>query len=457
MIIDPSIFRDYDVRAVAGQQLDVDGVKRIAKAIVKIFNPKTMQVGHDMRVTSNEYYEAFIDSVLECGVDVVKLGLVSTDMLYYASGTYDEDMSVTISASHNPPEYNGMKMVKKGAIAISGDSGIYDIRDLSISDKPIDFPGVTRGKVAEREIMTGFVEHDLKFIDVSLMKKFKVVIDTGNGMAGYFMPEIEKSLPWEVTHLYYELDGTFPHHVPSPIEEKNRLDCINKVKELKADFGLVFDGDGDRVFLIDEKGRTLSGTIVTAAIAENILKKNQNATILYNAIVGRVVKEIVQKFGGKSERVRVGHTLIKEAMRKFDGTFCGEHSGHYYFKENFYADSAIIAALLVAESMSVSGRKLSDIYDEYNKYPASQEINFEVTDKMEIMKAIEIEFKDSAKSIDWLDGITVWFDTFWFNVRPSNTEPLLRLNVEADNFQLLEEKIKELVLKIESFGAKEKV
>jgi phosphomannomutase len=305
--------------------------------------------------------------------------------------------------------------------------------------------------------MEGFVGHGMKFIDVSLMNKFKVVVDTGNGMAGYFMPEFEKKLPWDVTHLFYELDGTFPNHVPSPIEEKNRLDCINKVKELSADFGLVFDGDGDRVFLIDEKGRTLSGTLVTAAIAENILKKNPGVTILYNAIVGRAVKEVVEKFGGKSERVRVGHTLIKEAMRKFDGTFCGEHSGHYYFKENFYADSAIIAALLVAELMSVSGKKLSDIYDEYNKYPASQEINFEVKDKMEIMKAIESEFKESANSIDWLDGVTVWFDAYWFNVRPSNTEPLLRLNVEADNSLLLEEKIKELVLKIESLGAKEKV
>lgn len=457
MIIDPSIFRDYDIRAVAGQQLDVDGVKRIAKAIVKIFHPKSMQVGHDMRITSPEYYEAFINSVLECGVDVVKLGYVSTDMLYYASGTGDEDISVTISASHNPPEYNGMKMVKKGAVAISGDSGIYDIRDLAVSDEPIEFQGATPGKILERIIMEEFVDFDLKFVDMTIMKNFKVVIDTGNGMAGYFMPEFEKKLPWEVTRLYYELDGTFPNHVPSPIEEKNRLDCINKVKEISADFGLVFDGDGDRVFMIDEKGRTLSGTIVTAAIAENILKKKPGATILYNAIVGRVVKEVIDKYQGKPERVRVGHTLIKEAMRKFDGNFCGEHSGHYYFKENFYADSAIIAALMVTDLMSAKNQKLSEIYDEYNKYPASQEINFEVEDKMKIMKTIESEFKNSANSIDWLDGITVWFDTYWFNVRPSNTEPLLRLNVEADNQSLLEEKIKELVTKIESFGAKEKI
>jgi len=457
MVIDPSIFRDYDIRAVAGKQLDVEGVKRIAKAIVKIFKPKSMQVGRDTRITSPEFQKAFIDSVLECGVDVVDLGLVSTDMLYFAAGTYDEDMAVTISASHNPPEYNGMKMVKKGAIAISGDSGIYEIRDLATSDTPNEFPGVTPGKFIKRDIMEGWINHVLSFVDLSKMKAYKAVSDTGNGMAGYFMPVLEKRLPWQVTELFYELDGRFPNHVPSPIEEKNRIDCINKVKEVGADFGMVFDGDGDRVFMIDEKGRTLSGTIMTAMIAENVLQKNPGATILYNAIVGRVVPEIVAKNGGKSERVRVGHTLIKEAMRRTDALFCGEHSGHYYFKQNFYADSAIIAAVLVAELLSVKNIKLSEIYDEYDKYPASGEINFETTEKEKIMKAMEAEYKDRAKSVDWLDGVSVWFDDFWFNVRPSNTEPLLRLNVEADNSQILEEKIKELVTKIESFGAKEKV
>jgi phosphomannomutase len=289
------------------------------------------------------------------------------------------------------------------------------------------------------------------------MKNFNVVSDTGNGMAGYFMPHLEEKLPWKVTRLFYDLDGTFPNHVPSPIEEKNRLDCINKVKETGADFGVVFDGDGDRVFMIDEKGRTLSGTIMTAIIAENLLQKNPNATILYNAIVGRVVPEIIKKNGGKPERVRVGHTLIKEAMRKFDGLFCGEHSGHYFFKANFYADSAIIAALLVAELMSIKNKKLSEFYDEYDKYPASGEINFEVKDKDKVIKEIEAEFKEKADSIDWLDGVSIWFKDYWLNVRPSNTESLLRLNVEADNTALLEEKTKELVATIEKLGGKEKI
>ena len=352
MVINPSIFRDYDIRAVAGKELDEEGVARIGKAIFHIFKPKSIQVGHDMRITSPAYHKVFVDTMLDLGVDVADLGLVSTDMLYFASGTYPEDFALTISASHNPPEYNGMKMVKKDAVAVSGDSGIYQIRDLAISDKNLDITPASKGKLIQRSIMKDWINHLLTFVDLAVMKPFKAVSDTGNGMAGYFMPDLEKKLPWTVTHLFYELDGTFPNHVPSPIEEKNRLDCINKVKDTGSDFGMVFDGDGDRVFMIDEKGRTLSGTIMTAMIAENILQKNPGSTILYNAIVGRIVPEIVQKYGGKSERVRVGHTLIKEAMRRTDAEFCGEHSGHYYFKQNFFADSAIIAALLIAELMS---------------------------------------------------------------------------------------------------------
>lgn len=456
-MIDPSIFRDYDIRAIAGQQIDEEGVVRIAKSIFHVFKPKSIQVGRDMRITSPSYQKVFIETMLEMGVDVVNLGLVSTDMLYFASGTYSEDMAITISASHNPTEYNGMKIVKRGAVAISGDSGIYNIRDLAMSDKNLDVIPDKKGVLTERDIMEGWINHLLKFVDLSKMKPFKTVSDTGNGMAGHFMPNLETKLPWTVEHLFYDLDGTFPNHIPSPIEEKNRMDCINKVKEIGADFGMVFDGDGDRVFMIDEKGRTLSGTIMTAMIAENILQKKPGSIILYNAIVGRVVPEIVARYGGKSERVRVGHTLIKEAMRRTDAEFCGEHSGHYFFKENFYADSAIIAALLVAELMSVKNKKLSELYDEYDKYAASQEINFEVADKMGVMKKVEAEFKPLAKSVDWLDGVTIWFEDFWFNVRPSNTEPLLRLNVEANNSQLLEGKIKELVAKIESLGGKEKI
>lgn len=454
MIIDPSIFKDYDIRAVTGKQIDEEGLVRIAQAIIKTFSPKQVQIGHDMRVTSPSYHKLFVETFINAGVNVFDLGFVSTDMLYYAAGIYDEDLSITISASHNPPEYNGIKMAKKGSLPVSE---TYQIRDLAVSNEDLTVISDKKGVLQKRDVKEGWVNHLLKFIDVSQMKAFKVVCDTGNGMAGYYLPELEEKLPWNVSRLYYELDGTFPNHPASPIEEKNRLDCVNKVKSEGADFGLVFDGDGDRVFMIDEKGRALSGTIMTAIVAENVLKNKPGSTIMYNAIVGRVVPEVITKSGGKPVRVRVGYTLIKKAMREQNAEFCGEHSGHYFFKDNFFADSAIIAALQVAEMMSLKNKKLSELYDEYDKYKSSQEINFSVEDKETVMKSIEAEFKDSADSIDWLDGVSVWFKDYWFNVRPSNTEPLLRLNVEADNSALLEEKIKELVAKIESLGGKEKI
>lgn len=453
-MIDPSIFRDYDIRAVAGKQLDEEGLIRITQAIIKLFNPKTVQIGHDMRVTSPKFHKLVVDTFINSGVNVFDLGLLSTDMLFFAAGIYDEDLSITISASHNPPEYNGIKMAKKGAQPVNE---ILKIRDIAMSNENLSINSVKKGNLVKRDIMQGWIDHLLKFVDMSKMKPFNVVSDTGNGMAGYYLPTLEEKMPWKVIRLFYDLDGTFPNHVPSPIEEKNRVDCTNKVKETNADIGLVFDGDGDRVFMIDEKGRTLSGTIMTAIIAENILKNKPGATILYNAIVGRVVPKVIEKCGGKPMRVRVGYTLIKKAMRDNDAEFCGEHSGHYFFKENFFADSAIIAALLVSEFMSVKNKKLSELYDEYNKYFDSGEINFIVDDKEKVMKAIENEYKEKAKSIDWLDGISVWFDNWWFNVRPSNTEPLLRLNIEADNSIILEKKVKELVNTIEKLGGKEKI
>lgn len=457
MTIDPSIFRDYDIRAIVPTQLDEEGISRIAKAITHLFKPKTIQVGRDMRISSPKLHKAFVDTLLKLGVNVVNLDLVSTDMLYFAAGTYPEDMAITISASHNPPEYNGLKIVKKGAVAISGDSGIYEIRDLALSDKNLDRKPIKPAKLKRRDVLNGWVKHLLTFIDTRKMKPFNVVVDTGNGMAGHFMPALEKHLPWKVTRLYYKLDGTFPNHIPSPIEPKNMQDTINTVKKIGADVGMAFDGDGDRVFLVDETGKIISGTIITAIIAENLLQKHPKETILYNAIVGRIVPEVVKKNGGKSIRVRVGHTLIKEAMRKHNGLFCGEHSGHYFFRENFFADSAIIAAFLVLELMSEKDKKLSELVAEYDKYPSSGEINFEVEDKQAAMKKIEGAYKNKAQSTDWLDGITVWFPEWWFNVRPSNTEPLLRLNIEADNRTILNEHTRNLVKTIRELGGKKKV
>ena len=451
-IIDPSIFRDYDIRAVVPKELNKEGLETIAKAIIEVFAPQSVQIGRDMRTTSPEFHKAFIETFINYGVNVVDIGLISTDMLYFAAGTFDEDMAITVSASHNPPEYNGLKIAKKGSIAVSGDSGIYDIREKALNSDFSSLKSDKKGELTQRDIMGAWIDHLMKFIDPGKMKPFHIVSDTGNGMAGHFMPHLESKLPWRVERLFYDLDGTFPNHIPSPIEIKNMQDCINKVRETGADVGMAFDGDGDRVFLVDETGRIVSGTVMTAIIADNLLQKNENKTILYNAIVGRVVKEVTEERGGKPIRVRVGHTLIKEAMRKEDGLFCGEHSGHYYFKENFYADSAIIAALLVLEQMSIQNKKLSELVDQYDKYFASGEINFTVEDKQNTMKLIGEAYQDSAQSIDWLDGVTVWFKDYWFNVRPSNTEPLLRLNVEADTKELMEKYKAELVDKIQELG-----
>lgn len=457
MALDPQIFKDYDIRAVVPDQLDEAGIKRVAQAIVYYFKPKSVQVGRDMRLTSASLQKALIDTFLTSGVNVVDLGLTATDMIYYASATYSEDLAITVSASHNPPEYNGMKMVKKGAIAVSGDSGIYQLRDLAVSNQDLSVKPIQIAKLTQRNLLPGWVNHVMKFIDLTKMKPFSVVIDAGNAMAGYFMPAFEKQLPWRVSRLFYDLDGRFPNHLPSPIEPKNMQSLIDKVKAVKADLGMAFDGDGDRVFLVDETGKIMSGTIMTAVICQNLLQKHPKDSILYNAIVGRIVPEIINKHQAKPVRVKVGHTLIKEAMRQQNGLFCGEHSGHYYFRDNFYADSAIIAALLVLELMSEKNLKLSQLIELYDKYPNSGEINFQVKDKQSMMKQIEANYKSKAESTDWLDGITIWFSDWWANVRPSNTEPLLRLNLEADNQTILKEKLAELVKLIESLGGVKKL
>jgi phosphomannomutase len=450
MHIDSSIFKDYDIRAEVDAQIDLGGVKRIGQAIAAHFSPKTVAVGRDMRISSPDWFKAITAGLTESGVDVIDLGEISTDMTYFAAGTLDVDLAIMISASHNPPRYNGMKIVKRGAIGVSGDSGIYDIRDLVTSDAEFA-PSDQAGVITSQDVMQDWIAHALKIIDVNKIKPFTVVIDAGNGMAGKFIPEMEKHLPIKVVPLFFELDGNFPNHLANPLLEETHAQAIAAIQENQADLAIMFDGDGDRMFLLDEKCRFISGTITTAMVTEQMLRKNPGSTILYNAICGRVVPELVEKLGGKSVRVRVGHTLIKEDMRKHDSLFAGEHSGHYYFRENFSADSGLIAALVVLELMSESGLKMSELYDKYDTYPNSGEINFNVEDKGGMMKTLEQHFAD-AKSTDRLDGITIWYSDWWANIRPSNTQPVLRLNVEADNSEILKAKTDEIISIIEANG-----
>lgn len=441
MILDSSIFKDYDIRATHNVSIDRAGIERIGGAIGSFFSPKTVGIGYDMRLSSQEWFDALSTSLTKQGVDVIDLGLISTDMSYFAAGTLDIDLAIMITASHNPPKDNGMKIVKRGAIGVSGDSGIYNIRDIAISDTI--FPQAKKvGSVTEKDILQDWIAHTLTMTDVAAFKPLRVVVDAGNGMAGKFIPEIQKYLPIEIIPLYFELDGSFPNHLANPLLEEAQRDIITTVQEERADLGIIFDGDGDRMFLVDEKGRFLSGTITTAMVANQLLKSNPKATILYNAICGRVVPEVVNEANGTSIRVRVGHTLIKEAMREHQALFAGEHSGHYYFSKNFNADSGLIAALVVLEMISQSTKKLSELADVFDKYPSSGEINFSVQDKQAMMDSIADRYSDAK--VDWLDGLSLWKKEWWANIRPSNTQPVLRLNVEADNAEILKNITEEL-------------
>lgn len=450
MIIKPSIFKDYDIRAVAGEELDEEGVERLGRAIAQYFQPKTVAVGRDMRVSSKAWRDAVINGLTAMGVNVIDLGEVATDMAYFAAGTLDIDLAVMISASHNPPKYNGFKIVKRGAAGVSGETGIYELRDMVMSDK--EFPATaTAGTVTEQDVLADWINHALAIIDVNTIKPFKVVVDAGNGMAGKVMPLVAKRLPIEMTAMYFELDGTFPNHLANPLLEETHGPIMAEIKKQGADLGIMFDGDGDRMFLMDETGRFVSGTLTTAMVTTQMLEKQPGSAILYNAICGRVVPETVNKLGGTAHRVRVGHTIIKEKMREHNGLFAGEHSGHYFFRDNFSADSGLIAALVVLELMSQKGKKLSELVHEFDIYPSSGELNFSVEDKEGMMKGLAEHFKD-AKSVDWLDGVSIWYETWWANIRPSNTQPVLRLNVEGNDQAILDAKTKEIVEYIESHG-----
>lgn len=450
MKITPSIFKDYDIRAVAGEELDEEGVERLGRAMAQYFQPTTVAVGRDMRISSPAWQDALVRGLTAMGVNVIDLGEIATDMAYFAAGTLDVDLSVMISASHNPPKYNGFKIVKRGAAGVSGETGIYELRDMVMSDEEFQ-DAAEAGTVTEQDILEEWIDHALKLIDVSSVKPFKVVVDAGNGMAGKIIPLVDEKLPITIVPMYFELDGTFPNHLANPLLPETHGPIIEKIKEEGADLGIMFDGDGDRMFLMDEKGTFVSGTLTTAMVATQMLEKEPGSTILYNAICGRVVPETVEKLGGSSVRVRVGHTIIKEKMREHNGLFAGEHSGHYFFRDNFSADSGLIAALVVLELMSAQDKQLSELVHQFDIYPSSGEINFSVEDKEAMMKGLADHFSE-AKSVDWLDGVSIWFADWWANIRPSNTQPVLRLNVEADNQQILDAKTKEIIDYIEDHG-----
>jgi len=451
--IDLSIFKDYDIRGTYPKQINSEITKAIAHAIVRKFHPKTVAICRDMRLSGQEIHDAFVDSFVDLGINVFDAGLVGTEHQYFIAGTKDYDLVIMISASHNPPEYNGLKLVLKGPIAVSGDSGLYEVRDL-IKEGPLP-PAEKKGIVTPIDIWSEWKKKLWSLIDITMLKPLKVVADAGNGMAGKIVPYALHGTPIQITPLFFELDGHFPNHVPNPLIPENNKTLEAKILEIHADAGITFDGDADRMFLIDNKGRFVSGTITAALLARYILENHPNETILYNAICGRIVPKIMKQYGGIPTRVRVGHSIIKQNMREMNAIFCGEHSGHYFYRDYFSAESGILSAMMIFALLSKSDKKLSDLVDELDIYPTSGEINFVISDIPKTIKAIQSGFPD-ASSIDDLDGISVWYPTYWFNVRASKTEPLLRLNVEADNVDILKEKTNELISKIEGLGGKRK-
>jgi phosphomannomutase len=441
--VDPKIFSAYDVRGVYPDDLNEETAYLIGRALVQFLAVDTVAVGRDMRVSSPQLASAVIRGITEQGADAIDLGLTTTDELYFAVGKFGYPGGVMVTASHNPGRYNGLKMCRADAVALSADTGVNQIRDIVLSGE-FATPK-RRGQVQQRDVTGAYVEHVLSFIDVSTVRPLKIAVDAGNGMAGMIVPRVFERLPCELVPLYFELDGTFPNHPASPIEPENTRELRRVVVAQHCDMGVAFDGDADRMFLVDETGKLLGGDMVTALVSESLLSQQAGSTILYNLICSRSVPEVIAAHGGRPVRTRVGHSFIKAQMREYNAVFGGEHSGHFYFRDNWYADSGLIAFLTVLELVSRSGKKVSELLAPIDTRFRSGEINSEVTDQKGRMAEIEAHYAALGAEIDHLDGITVSFPTWWFNVRPSNTEPLLRLNLEADTREEMERRRDEVL------------
>ncbi len=447
MSFDTSIFKAYDIRGTFPEQINSEIAYKIGFALAAYLKPINIAVGRDMRISSDELSDSLIQGIIDYGVDVIDLGLVSTDGLYFAVGQFGYEGGIMITASHNPKEYNGFKICRDEAIPLSGQEGLNDIQKFILND---DFSAKSpeRGNIIRKDISEDYAKHCLSFIDLNKIKPFKIVIDAGNGMAGLTLPPALEKLPIEVERLYFDLDGTFPNHPASPIELENLIDLQKMIVETQADFGVAFDGDADRMFLVDKHGKQVGGDMVTALVAKSVLSKNSNETILYNLICSKAVANLVEKMGGTAIRTRVGHALIKPLMKKHNAVFGGEHSGHFYFRENWFADSGLIAFLVCLELLSTENRPLDEMIKEIDPYYRSGEINSRVDSITEKINQVSNAYQNGQQDTE--DGLTVIFDDFWFNLRPSNTEPLLRLNIEADSPDILENKKEELLRIIRS-------
>ena len=444
--MNPQIFKAYDVRGLYPAELDEQIFHQIGRAFVAYLKAKRIGVGRDMRLSSPSLAAAFIAGAREQGADVIDYGMISTDMIYYAVATDDLDGGAQITASHNPKQYNGCKMVGRGNHPLSGDAGISDIRDMIAAGR-IPAPPPTPGGLTARTVLDGYVTHVLEFIDPAIIKPFTIVLDGGCGMAGLVAPELFKKLPCKVDALCFRPDGTFPTHEANPLIEENRRDIVARVRQTGAEIGIAWDGDADRCFFIDEDGEFISGDFVTALLAEAFLLKEPGATVVYDLRASYAVKDVAAKYGGKAVMNRVGHAFFKGRMRELNAAFGGEVTGHYYFRDNFYCDNGFIPALLILELMSKKEQSLKQLLVPLRaKYFISGEINTKMPnmDTMTArMSAIEARYRDA--NISKLDGISIEYPDWHFNVRPSNTEPLLRLNLEGTTLEQMERKRDEVL------------
>jgi phosphomannomutase len=428
-MLSSSVFKAYDVRGIVPDELDADGAYRLGRAYVAAFEPATMAIGHDMRLTSPELAEAAARGAAEQGADVVKLGEIGTEMLYFAVGEFGYEGGIQITASHNPRAYNGMKIVRRGAKPVGGDSGLDQIKRFAEDGLP-DPSG--SGQVTARDVYADFHDRVLRFIDPSAVRPLRVVLDGTNGMAGPMIGGLLERLPIEAIPHHLDPDGSFPNGEPNPLLEENRAFIMEQVVHEGADLGIAWDGDADRCFFIDDTGRFVEGDLITALISRAMLEQHPGASIIYDLRASWAVRDTVAEAGGTALENRVGHAFIKARLRKEDAVFAGEVSGHYYFRDFYYCDTGIVPALVMLELISRSGRRLSELLAPYrDRYHISGEINSTVSDVPLKLQELKDRFGPQAKRVSHLDGISFDFDDWHFNVRPSNTEPLLRLNLES--------------------------
>ena len=423
------IFKAYDIRGVVPDELDEGVAEQVGAAFVRLTNAKSIVTLHDMRASSAPLAEALGRGAAAQGADVIHGGLGSTDMVYYASGSLDIPGAM-ITASHNPARYNGIKLCKAGAKPVGIETGLAEIKAM-VQDGVPAYDGEP-GTTTSRDLLPGYAEYLKKLVDLSGIRPLKVVVDAGNGMAGHTVPVVFEGLPLTLIALYFELDGTFPNHEANPIDPENLRDLQQAVKDNNADIGLAFDGDADRCFVVDERGEIVSPSVLAALIATRELAREPGATVIHNLITSRAVPELITEHGGTPVRTRVGHSFIKAKMAETNAVFGGEHSGHFYFRDFWFADSGMLAALHVLAALGRDSRPLSAMLQDFSRYAASGEINSEVADQAAATAKVKNIYSERpGVTLDELDGLTIMGDDWWFNIRPSNTEPLLRLNVEA--------------------------